>query len=188
MAKRILSGAQERSVAESYRAGTSANDIATAFGVTNVTVYKTLRRLGTSLRRVFVRMPIADRIAEAQKNPTPDGCWNWVWSRTRSGYGMVGSGGKVKRAHRVVYELLVGPIPDGLQIDHLCRNKSCVNPAHMEPVTHRVNTLRGTAMSAIHAAKTHCPTGHAYDDANTHVYQGRRYCRACRVIRQRRKR
>jgi hypothetical protein len=82
------------------------------------------------------------------KVPGPlDGCWLWQAGKTKSGYGMFGGGyaGKVTTAHRWIYRRVVGPIPDGMVIDHLCRNKSCVNPDHLEPVTHSVNLLRGHA-------------------------------------------
>jgi len=102
-----------------------------------------------------------------------------------NGYGKVNIDGKAKLAHRVVYEALVGPIPEGLQLDHLCRNRACVNPAHLEPVTQRVNILRGTGTAAVHAAKTHCINGHPFDEANTYLYQGnKRMCRRCRCDRE----
>ena len=108
-----------------------------------------------------------------------DGCWNWAGSLSRYGYGRIR--GKPERlAHRVVYELLVGPIPEGLQLDHLCRNPRCVRPDHLEPVTHRENLLRGETFAARHAGKTHCPAGHPYDDANTYISKrGQRKCRKC---------
>jgi HNH endonuclease len=111
-----------------------------------------------------------------------DGCWEWAGGHNRDGYGTVyttpGSG--PRGAHRVIYELLVGPIPDGLEIDHLCRNRGCVNPGHMEPVSKRVNLLRGLGVGARNAAKTHCPRGHAYDAANTYISRdGKRVCRTC---------
>src|SRR5690348_1907218 len=101
----------------------------------------------------------------------PGECWTWQATQT-NGYGQFKIDGKQRYAHRVSYELTVGPIPDGLQIDHLCRNRACVNPAHMEPVTPRVNTLRGIGGAAARAARTHCPRGHAYTAENT--YRSRR--------------
>ncbi len=92
-------------------------------------------------------------------------------------------------AHRAAYELYVGPIPEGLTIDHLCRNTLCVNPAHLEAVTMRENILRGTGPSAQAARKTHCLRGHPFDDGNTLFRAtGKRVCRACqRVHREKRR-
>ncbi len=109
-----------------------------------------------------------------------DGCWTWQAAKVGSGYGRVHWGGWVQQAHRVAYELLVGPIPDGLHLDHLCRNPGCVNPAHLEPVTPGENVLRGVGVSAVHANATHCHKGHLFDEANTYIDpNGWRRCRAC---------
>lgn len=133
-------------------------------------------------------LPLEDRFwAKVDRTNT---CWNWTGALTY-GYGRFSLHTKVVQAHRFSYELLVGPIPEGLQLDHLCRNHSCVNPIHLEPVTGRVNVLRGNTIVAEQAARTHCPKGHAYDDANTRIDAKRcRHCRACqreraRLIRQR---
>jgi hypothetical protein len=124
----------------------------------------------------------------------PSGCWLWT-AGTTGGYGMFGMGGRagrMYRAHRVSYEALVGPIPDGLQIDHLCRVRNCVNPSHLEPVTPEENNSRGESSSAIRARQTHCIAGHPFDEQNTaHIKQaGRlfRRCQACNRDRVRRHR
>jgi len=110
----------------------------------------------------------------------PD-CGCWIWTGTLvSGYGQF----KVERvrwkAHRWSYTALVGPIPDGLQIDHLCRTPACVNPDHLEPVTPRINTLRGESIQARNALKTHCDHGHPLSGDNLVVYGKMRACRTCR--------
>jgi hypothetical protein len=116
----------------------------------------------------------------------PSGCWEWQQCRTRKGYGQVtvSRAGVWKRlyAHRVSYEVFVGPIPDGLQIDHLCRNRACVNPKHLEPVTSWQNNHRSPlSRASINAAKRKCPKGHAYDERNTYRNaDGSRLCRTCR--------
>lgn len=111
-------------------------------------------------------------------------CWTWGACHYPQGYGMFYWDGRLQRVHRIVYELVVGPIPAGLVIDHLCRNRGCCNPDHLEPVTNRENMLRGVGASAMNARKTHCPSGHAYDDHNTlRRPDGSRYCRECSRLR-----
>lgn len=102
----------------------------------------------------------------------PNGCWLWSYPVSRNGYGQIGRRG----AHRVLYEELIGPIPDGLHIDHLCRIKVCVNPWHMETVTCRVNILRGEGLPARNARKLACPRGHTYDLV---LSTGSRWCSIC---------
>ena len=109
----------------------------------------------------------------------PDDCWEWLAYRQRNGYGKFGRGGRgsMTTAHRVAYELTFGPIPDGLNIDHLCRNRGCVNPSHLEAVSQRVNLLRGETNSA----KTHCVNGHEFTPENTKIESnGARRCLTCR--------
>lgn len=108
-------------------------------------------------------------------------CWLWTSEIGRKGYGrLVDPQGRRLLAHRVVYELVVGPIPDGLTLDHLCRVHACVNPEHLEPVTTRENVLRGQGVAAINAAKTHCSHGHEFTPENTRVGSDReRICRQC---------
>ena len=125
---------------------------------------------------------------------TSGDCWFWTGAKCR-GYGRFSISQKptvVVPAHRYAYEQVVGPIPDGLTIDHLCRNKACVNPAHLEPVTMRVNVLRNGSPAALNAQKTNCKHGHPFTEANTYVYararRGARKCRECERIRMRHKR
>lgn len=104
------------------------------------------------------------------------GCWRWTGRHDRYGYGRLGREG----AHRVVYRALIGPIPAGKVVDHLCRVPCCVNPAHLEPVTHRVNVLRGVSFAAVNYAKVKCDNGHPYDLVGTYYRpNGHRDCRVC---------
>jgi hypothetical protein len=111
-----------------------------------------------------------------------DGCWEWAASRNQDGYGLFNMEGTSK-AHRASYLLFVGPIPEGLTIDHLCRNRGCVNPEHLEPVTLRENVLRGLTLAAANAAKSHCYRGHPLYGENLRIDQlGKRVCRECRRL------
>jgi len=117
-------------------------------------------------------------------------CWRWVGQISQSGYALYHP--KIREGsrfgHRMCYEALVGPIPEGPQLDHLCRNRFCINPHHLEPVTCRVNLLRGIGPTAKNAAKTHCPHGHEYANENLRFYKGCRLCRKCAVITTRKQR
>lgn len=120
-------------------------------------------------------------------------CWEWLGGHSK-GYGTFHPyHGKTVGAHRFAYEYLVGPIPDGLELDHLCRNTRCVNPDHLQPVTTQINVLRGYGPSAKASRATHCPKGHPYDAANTsYRHNGKRLCKACarawaRIVRDRAK-
>jgi hypothetical protein len=105
-----------------------------------------------------------------------NGCWVWTASLSHDGYGQFCFRRRMRRVHRVTYELFKGPIPDGLVIDHLCRNLRCVNPEHLEAVTHKENTARGLS-----APRKQCPHGHPYNEENTYIERstGRRRCRTC---------
>jgi hypothetical protein len=113
------------------------------------------------------------------------GCWNWNACVNAQGYGRVSSGRPrlTIYAHRASYEAFVGSVPKGLELDHLCRNRRCVNPEHLEPVTHRENVRRGEAAeraAAKRRAAPACRAGHAFDAANTYISaQGKRRCRTC---------
>lgn len=120
-----------------------------------------------------------ERFLERTMIDPATGCVLWTGARNPGGYGTFYMGGKTRLAHRLAYEMFVGPIPEGLQLDHLCRTRHCVSPACLEPVTSRENTMRGEGLAVINLQKTSCPSGHEYDEANTSFYRGMRYCRAC---------
>lgn len=113
------------------------------------------------------------------------GCWNWTHTLRPDGYGLVSIGGpgerRQQRVHRVVYKLAVGPIPDRWVVDHLCRNRRCVNPEHLEAVEHRTNTLRGVSPAPSKAAQTHCIHGHELTADNVYIHpkRGTRNCHTC---------
>ena len=115
------------------------------------------------------------------------GCWQWTGALKANGYGSFCAGGRnsVTYAHRWSYEHHIGRIPDGFHIDHLCRNRACVNPGHLEPVTARTNLLRGEGLTARRAAQTHCGNGHEFTEDNVYVKpNGCRDCRQCRHARR----
>jgi hypothetical protein len=110
-------------------------------------------------------------------------CWLWTNALNREGYGAFTISGKKVGAHIIAFEWLIGAVPEGLELDHLCRVRSCVNPAHLEAVTHKENTLRGQSLQAENARKTHCKRGHPFNETNTRVEpDGRRVCRTCRLV------
>lgn len=120
----------------------------------------------------------------AKVEPEPNsGCWLWSGAVTSNGYGRFGISRRVVRwAHRVAYEHWNGPIPENLQIDHLCRVRSCVNPQHLEAVTCRTNLLRGMGFVGRQARQTHCLRGHLLEGDNLspwHLRHGQRHCQAC---------
>lgn len=128
----------------------------------------------------------AERVAAFwAKVKKTDTCWNWMGARRPVGYGtFMGPGRKHVAAHRFAYQLEVGAIPDGLFLDHLCRNPRCVNPDHLEPVTNAENILRGNGMSARNARKTHCKRGHPLSGGNLVLTGYGRQCRTCANARQ----
>lgn len=142
-------------------------------------------------------MPVAPTPAHervlARTDKIATGCWIWRGATNHGGYGIVqlGRGIGTDRTHRVIYKALVGEIPEGMTVDHLCGVPGCVNPEHLELVSRSENTSRQWATGRGNAGvrqkeKTHCPAGHAYDERNTYLSSsGRRHCRACSRARRR---
>lgn len=121
-----------------------------------------------------------------RRTVTAAGCWEWTGCRDRHGYGRIAWGDDTRFTHRIALELAQGSIPDGLVVDHLCRNPPCFNPAHLQAVQQRTNLLRGETVPASRSAITHCPQGHEYDSANTYLSKrGQRHCRTCLNTRSR---
>jgi len=111
-------------------------------------------------------------------------CWEWTGSRVTDGYGCFAVNRRMLGAHRVAWMISRGAIPDGMQLDHLCRNRGCVRPQHLEVVTPGENIQRGIAgplLGRRRRAKTHCASGHAFDEANTYVSPRQRRCRTCEL-------
>lgn len=136
-------------------------------------------------------IPIEQRLwMSVEKGISDDACWLWVGSKINNGYGVIRKPRSAKKkgtalVHRVSYEIAFGPIPDGLDIDHKCRVRNCVNPNHLRTCTRRQNTLWGIGPSAKNAQKTHCLRGHPLEGENILIRGNRRCCRECIRIRAR---
>ena len=133
------------------------------------------------MRKINNSEGIADRLKKGAKEV--NGCWEWQKSKQSEGYGVlrlvVDGKSKLCYAHRTSYEQFVGPIPEGFVIDHLCRNRCCINPAHLEVVTFAENCLRGTGSPAKKARRNHCDKGHEYNPENTRMNGTVRMCLTC---------
>lgn len=139
-------------------------------------------KAGAARRRRTERETLTFADLEAQAIPEPNsGCLLWLGRLSDQGYSRTSAG---NAAHRLAYEKTIGPIPDGHESDHLCRVRCCIEPRHLEPVTHLENLRRGVGIlervGLLTASKTHCPQGHAYAGGNLHTRKnGARECRAC---------
>lgn len=142
---------------------------------------KVKRRTAPSALSLFERLIFHSHVVT-------NGCWTWAGSKDKDGYGNTKVAGKHAFAHRAMYQVCRGPIPEGMQLDHLCRNRACINPAHLDIVTSFENTMRSNAASAINARKTHCIHGHPLAGDNLSIQAAknrsgarrfRRVCLAC---------
>lgn len=129
-------------------------------------------------------MSINERFWSKVRTPSgPCECWEWIGHKDKNGYGLFDvTHYKRVKSHRYSYEMLTGLIPNGLVIDHLCKNPSCINPTHLEPVTQRENILRGESFAAKEARQTHCKNGHPLSGDNLskcYIRKGMRCCRVC---------
>ena len=130
--------------------------------------------------------PLERRIAERIVVEDHDGwdCWIWQGRKTHNGYARFSFASRDQGVYNLMYEILIGPIPEGLELDHLCKRPACVNPFHCEPVTHRENLMRGNGPTAVNARKTHCIHGHRLTAENLLPdSRGKRECRACNLKR-----
>jgi hypothetical protein len=133
-------------------------------------------------------LTIEQRLIRLSEMDTETGCRVWTGAVVASGYGKISLPAGRVGAHRVAYETWVGQLPQGMTVDHLCRNRRCINPAHMEAVHGRANTLRGEGMTAKRARQTHCKRGHELTGGNVYLWRTSRICRTCRRERDERKR
>lgn len=170
-------------IAQLLALGRTVGQIVSALGVSESTVRAVQDELASSasgIESFLIGFPPAlllrfhDRVISEPASGFDEPCWTWTGNTKPDGYGLINLAGRQRSVHRVSYEATVGAVPDGLELDHLCRNTRCVNPAHLEPVTHDENMRRRFVLI------TECRNGHPFDEVNTYIRaDGSRACRAC---------
>jgi hypothetical protein len=151
--------------------------------VGRLTDHERRRLLDIEMRDRRLPFRFWSKVIAERHDQLPSACWTWVGSRDPEGYGQSRVRGRVLKAHRLAWIALVGPTEDGLQLDHLCRLRACVRPAHLDPVPARENTLRGIGPTARNARKTHCANGHLLSGSNLRIIDSdKRECVECRRV------
>ena len=162
----------------------SAYQIRKEYGISIDLIYYWLKKYQIPRRKVGKIMLSMKQKIESHISIIPDGCWNWTGKISKiTGYGHVGFNYKTYLAHRLSYIVYKGSIPEGMVIDHLCRNRKCVNPLHLEAVSLKENILRGNSLPAYKARQIHCIRRHILLGANLYITpDGRRQCKTCRAF------
>lgn len=163
----------------------SMNNICKILGMSFAKTRELMVRKNINIRKCRKAVPLRSHI-ENKVNIDINNCWNWTGKISKNGYAHLMSLGKTYLAHRISYELFKGSIDKGLVIDHLCRNRKCINPDHLEAVSMRENIIRGESSASMNFKKTHCIRGHEFSKENTYYRKdrtGSRTCKKCSLIR-----